>query len=414
MPTAVKPPTDIPSLSAKLLSPRRRQTQPESTEVPPTPALSSTPDLSNQHYSTPTRRILSETDHQLFLTSETHNLIVSFVFHLSDSVRDTTISAVRDSSAAQDPAILALFAVLDDAERILKECPALDTGSRFGNPAFRDFLSKINTTLPSWHSKFGVLSQPAVDEISTYLASAFGNGSRIDYGSGHELNFLLWLLCLRQAGFLPASTFPALALLVFPRYLTLMRSVQETYYLEPAGSHGVWGLDDYQFLPFLFGASQLVGHKHIRPMSIHNELIIEECSKDYLYLDQIRWVNATKTVQGLRWHSPMLDDISSAKNWGKVEAGMRKMFLKEVLGKLPVAQHFMFGSLLPPAEGMSGGEEGEAVGEAELVDADGMRHVHNPTSWGDCCGIKVPSAVGARREAGKRGEGEGLRRVPFD
>lgn len=416
--TALSSPPDLSQRLPKLTTLRRPNEERKVSNPPPvTPALPPPPDQQDHLFIRPVRRILSERDHELFLRSLSHDLIASFVFHLSDSIRDLTISDVKKSDAASDPAIIALLAVLDEAEELLKASPPTDTGSRFGNPAFRDFLDKVDIALPTWHARVGITDLKTQQEVSTYISSAFGSGVRIDYGSGHELNFVLWLLCLRQLSVLRDPTFPALTLLVFPRYLRLMREVQSTYYLEPAGSHGVWGLDDYQFLPFLFGASQLVNHKHLRPMSIHNEMTLEECSKDYLYLDQIQWANATKTVQGLRWHSPMLDDISSAKSWAKVEAGMRRMFLAEVLGKLPVAQHFLFGSLLPATAEMSKDAESRLdegdVGEFEVT-VDGMKHVHNANSWGDCCGIKVPSAVGARMEGEKNGNGGGLRRIPFD
>jgi serine/threonine-protein phosphatase 2A activator len=313
------------------------------------------------------------------------------------------VSAV--SKSPLNPSLETIVTILDEAQELLSSNPPLDTGSRFGNPAFRSYVSSIDTHLRAWHAKLGVLEE-AVEEVSTYLSHSFGSSSRIDYGSGHELNFILWLLCLNRLGLLQPDTFPQLALIIFPRYLKLMREVQSTYYLEPAGSHGVWGLDDYQFLPFLFGASQLVGHKFITPKSIHNQLTLEEFSADYLYLNQVAFVNSVKNVEGLRWHSPMLDDISAARSWDKIESGLKKMFVKEVLGKLPVMQHFLFGSMIPAVEGMS-------VEENEVEHNHEHNHDHEG-GWGACCGIQVPGALGAAQEMKKNAGGQEFRRLPFD
>jgi serine/threonine-protein phosphatase 2A activator len=405
------------------LTPRRREPPPANPlPVPETPNLPPPPELSTLHFKKPTRRILSPKDHELFLSSPTYKLLLGFVFGLTDSVVDTPVSAVKDSDLS--PAITNILEILDIVEDVVQRSPPEEQGdSRFGNKGFRDFLDLVAKEHTDWHRQLGVSSDEAISEISTYFLQSFGNRTRIDYGSGHELNFMIWLLCLYQLQIITLSDFRPLVLKVFTRYLTLMRQIQSTYYLEPAGSHGVWGLDDYQFLPFLFGSSQLLHHPYIRPMSIHQSLILEEYGNDYLYLGQVNFVNSVKNVEGLRWHSPMLDDISSAKSWSKVEAGMRRMFVAEVLKKLPVMQHFLFGSLVPAVEDMSmeeelgvPSEEEETEGGEVVVMVDGMRHVHQMNSWGDCCGIKVPSSVAAAQEMKKRmgGGAEGLRRIPFD
>jgi serine/threonine-protein phosphatase 2A activator len=83
----------------------------------------------------------------------------------------------------------------------------------------------------------------------------------MDYGTGHETAFALFLLCLALLRFYdPSPDVERLIVLeVYVRYLTLCWRLQDVYRLEPAGSHGVWGLDDSTFLSYIFGSGQLRG-----------------------------------------------------------------------------------------------------------------------------------------------------------
>lgn len=408
------PPSEHTGDQIPRLVPRNhRKTRNGTSEPPPsTPTLPDAPFSRQISPVIPARRILSPADHEKFLESTTNRLVKAWIFGLCDSVQGKPVSFVDVQNLSG--ILTHIDQVLDEIARLLDDYPPLDTGSRFGNPMFRDFHQALVERMVSLHMDVFDFSRDVAEEVSTYIQTSLGSEERLDYGSGHELNFALWLLCFNRLRMLSTSDFPAVVLHIFPRYWELMRKIQSTYYLEPAGSHGVWGLDDYQFLPFLFGASQLIGHPYITPRAIHNNVILDEEGDDYLYLNQVRWVDSVKTVKGIRWHSPMLDDISSAKSWQKVEDGMRKMFVKEILGKLPIMQHFLFGSLVPAVDGM-----GQIDPETLRLQAARMRHVkeqgHELDYWGDCCGIKVPSTVAAGEEMRKRlGTGGGLRPIPFD
>ncbi|EPY50350.1 phosphotyrosyl phosphatase activator [Schizosaccharomyces cryophilus OY26] len=340
----------------------------------------------------PVRRILNNNDLNLFKESEAYRLIDSFICDLNESIQDKPISAEVKLS----PSIEYILLILKRVEEILNLNPPVENkGSRFGNPAFESFYDQVECECPTLHAAFG-LEENAIGEAGKYFYESFGNRKRIDYGSGHELNFMTWLLSLRRLDILTKEDYPAIVLRIFVQYINLMRLIQTTYFLEPAGSHGVWGLDDFHFLPFLFGSSQLVHHKYLRPKHVRDPEILEMCANDYMYLGYVRFINELKPNVSLRFHSPMIDDISSVKTWAKVNEGMIKMYRAEVLSKLPIMQHYLFGYLIPAVPSMSAApQEGE---DAEIS------HIHS--TYGDCCGIKIPSAIAASKT--------GWRRLPFD
>lgn len=59
---------------------------------------------------------------------------------------------------------------------------------------------------------------PAVPEISVYLVESVGNSTRIDYGTGHELAFIMFLVCIFKIGALKQEDSTAAVIKLFSRY----------------------------------------------------------------------------------------------------------------------------------------------------------------------------------------------------
>ncbi|KAF9316766.1 hypothetical protein BG003_001563 [Podila horticola] len=308
-----------------------------------TPSASSTSG-DEQGFQLPVKRIKDEAkDLPFFQTSEAYARIMSYIQALNTSVLNKKVS---DPLPPSEP-IKKIVVLLDTLDSWIELVPPKADPQRFGNLAFRDYIHMFEDKASSLLEELLPADlHPAIIEISPYLTQSMGHGTRIDYGSGHELSFVAWLCCLEIVGFLHRHDHPAVVLTVFVRYLELVRKLQRTYQLEPAGSHGVWGLDDYQFLPYLWGSSQLRDHAFLKPIAIMKPDNLEDYSSDYLYFRAIQSIHQTKRGP-FHEHSPVLFEISGVQLWSKVNSGMIKMYKAEVLNKFPVVQHLLFGSLLP-------------------------------------------------------------------
>jgi serine/threonine-protein phosphatase 2A activator len=214
---------------------------------------------------------------------------MGFITKLNEAAKNTPLTF----DTFKSDAVRGLLEVLETLKRWIDEIPPQEVGlSRFGNASFQTWYDR----LASERQKLLSTLIPAnyVEEISGYLQESFGNRKRIDFGTGHEANFMCFLLCMYEIGVLCDEDDKAVVLNVFWDYIKLTRKLQFVYWLEPAGSHGVWGLDDYHFLPFMFGSAQLHDHKYLRPKAIHDKFILEDMSKDYMYFSCIRHINSVR------------------------------------------------------------------------------------------------------------------------
>ncbi|GAP88307.1 putative serine threonine-protein phosphatase 2A activator 1 [Rosellinia necatrix] len=368
-------------------------------EAPPKPTIQQQPDAplptleildptSPHVFLSPTKQINDGPDVAKFLTSKAYRDIGMFVLQLNramcprkskgddgkDKIQTFLIGSEYETRPAES--IRRLQQMLAKIEAFIDETPPDQGPRRFGNTSFRKWYQLLEgqiAALLEEHIPESALRQgsggdkeqaTAQVELAAYLLGAFGSAQRLDYGTGHELSFLAFLGCLWKLGAFQdgnpnGDIERSIVLGVFEPYLRVVRRLILTYTLEPAGTHGVWGLDDHSFLPYIFGSAQLTRaisgmeampiegslFRSPKPSSIVKPESVDEERKRYLYFSAVGFINDVK--KGPFWeHSPILFDISGIKDgWGKINKGMIKMFNAEVLSKFPVVQHFFFGSL---------------------------------------------------------------------
>ncbi|KFQ41542.1 Serine/threonine-protein phosphatase 2A activator, partial [Nestor notabilis] len=220
----------------------------------------------------------------------------SFSFSRYWSLEDCSGLYHCDPSSLSLQPIEKLVALLNTLDRWIDETPPVDQPSRFGNKAFRTWYAKLDqeaeklvaTVIPKHLAS-------AAPEVAVYLKESVGNSTRIDYGTGHEAAFAAFLCCLCKIGVLRVDDQMAIVFKVFNRYLEVMRKLQKTYRMEPAGSQGVWGLDDFQFLPFIWGSSQLIDHPNLEPRHFVDEKVVNENHKDFMFLECILFITEVRT-----------------------------------------------------------------------------------------------------------------------
>ncbi|KOB68456.1 Serine/threonine-protein phosphatase 2A activator [Operophtera brumata] len=298
----------------------------------------------NHRFLEPVKAVKSITDLAIWEKSEAYMEYTGFIATLNEAIKGKPLSV--DCKVSDN--VTKMLKMLDIIDNFIDDFPPVEQPQRFGNTAFRDWLNKvkqITTQLlqDALHLKIHV----AIPEVKVYLEESFGNGTRIDYGTGHEMSFVMFLCCLYKICYLNEEDNIATVFLIFNKYINIVRRLQKTYRMEPAGSHGVWSLDDYQFVPFIWGSSQLIDQPKIYPpVKFLEDEVIEKYADEYIFMSCIHYIKSMKTGPFAE-HSNQLWSISAVGSWSKINQGLIKMYKKEVLSKFPVIQHVLFGSLLP-------------------------------------------------------------------
>lgn len=265
-----------------------------------------------------------------FKETKAYPLVKEFILMINNSVKNEKQIAINKDH------------VLFKIKQIVISTPLSEAKGRYANPAMVNVIEEIEKLTNN-----------------NYLKNSFGNKIRMDFGTGHELNFLCFLYsCFKNcqpeekneiknlnngnAESIINNSSSSVDTIsdhnsdpcdiksvdqisaILTEYFSIIRLYVSKFNVEAAGSRGCWSIDDYLLLPYLFGSAENFNDPR-RIDCIANGMFREAFNNN---------------------HSVMLKDLCKLY-WPAINVGMYKMYVEEVLGRYVVTQHFIYSTCLP-------------------------------------------------------------------
>lgn len=174
--------------------------------------------------------------------------------------------------------------------------------------------------------------------LSIYLNNSFGNKIRFDYGTGHEINFLCFLYVASRLSLVALDEMHQ----IWKKYFQVIREFIFKFNIEPAGSNGIFAIDDYSFLPFYFGSAELIKTE----MKFEN--LFEPENSNLLYAEAVNFCKRHKCKlmkSSFSKHSAVIYELRK-HDWQNINDIMMKMIREKVFGRSVVMQHFKYSEYL--------------------------------------------------------------------
>ena len=144
-----------------------------------------------------------------FQKTKAHSIILDFI---------QKVNFIESSNLPKSTQVNSVLAILSSINSISDSIFPLPDSQRYGNKAFKLVFDEI----VNQHSS-------SSQDLSHYIQFSFGDPIRLDYGTGHELNFIAFLY-----GSLTDSDLSWVRH-IFTVYLKVVRSIIARFKLEPAG-----------------------------------------------------------------------------------------------------------------------------------------------------------------------------------